>query len=114
MPAAPLDLEVDQFAAFQKTSFYLDTERQPIDMTGWTGHMQIRTPTGELIYDLSTATGTISLGADGAVKLSIPAADTAKFHFAKANYDLLVTPPTQPTYRLLQGEVTLSRGQTRP
>lgn len=114
MPAASLDLEIEQFSAFQKTSFYLDAERQPIDMTGWTGHMQIRTPTGELVYDLSTATGTISLGADGAVKLSIPTADTAKFKFVKAEYDLVVTPPSQPPYRLLAGEVTLSRGVTRP
>jgi hypothetical protein len=114
MSAAQYPLLIEQHAAFDKLLRYLDSAREPVPMAGYTADMDIRLSTGELVVKLSTENGGIVLHPeDGSIRLKITAAATGSMKFTKALYDLRLKPPALEPFRLLEGPVTLSRGQTR-
>lgn len=80
---------------------------EPVDLTGYTALLQIRTaPGGTLLYDASS---NITLGGTaGTIALNIPAATTAGFTWSVGVYDLLLTSSQGVATRLLTGNVTVS------
>lgn len=81
-----------------------------VNLTGYTATMQIRpyalAPT--VNYD---ASGDIVLGTiNGAIALTIPAADTEGFTWWTGVYDLLMTSAGGQVTRLLSGNVSVSPG----
>ncbi|WP_440066430.1 hypothetical protein [Streptosporangium sp. OZ121] len=84
----------------------------PVDLTGFTARMEIRDrPGGVLLYRLSTADGTLSVGgADnlGAIGIHIPADVTSAWEWRSGVYDLELVSPAGVVTRLLQGSVTVS------
>lgn len=113
MPAAKKNLVIEQRAAFRKRFVYRQPNKKPVNLTGFGARMQIRLPDGTLIADLSTSNGGITLGAaTGVIDLRLSKIETAAMSFTSALYDLKLIPPSGDDFRLLEGKVTLSPGQT--
>jgi hypothetical protein len=113
MTAAVKNLTIEQKATFCKRLTYKDKSKKPVNLTGFSAHMQVRDASGALIVDLSTTNGSIALGGIlGTIDLTIAASDTTTMTFASALYDLTLISPSGTVTRLLQGKVTLSPGQT--
>ena len=106
---------------------YTDSGSNPIDLTGYSGKMQIRSnfandqPTTYATLSSSLApdgTGLNFSGSaginpptSGSIGIYISAASSSAFTFTKAKYDLEITSGSTVT-RLLQGVVTLSKEVT--
>jgi hypothetical protein len=88
----------------------------PIDLTGFTAEMQIRSniQSATVLYTASTANGDIVLGGiDGTVVLTIAATDTAAFDWTRGVYDMNLTSSGGVVTRLVQGSVVVSPEVTR-
>lgn len=114
MPAIKVNLTIEQGATYDKSwTWKVGKPLLPVDMTSYTGHMQIRptidSPT--ILLDLSTGAG-LTLGSDGVVRIFIDAVTTAALSFTKAYYDLEVS-SGGVVRRLMQGTVTLAPNVTR-
>lgn len=113
MPAAKRNLEIEQHATFDKTLTWRNKLKKPVDLRSYTARMQIRAADGSLIATLSTENGGVTLGGiAGTIRLLIDATATGAMAFESALYDLKLISPTGTHIRLMQGKVTLSKGQT--
>lgn len=113
MVAAVKNLTIEQKATFKVRLTYKNALKKPINLTGFSAHMQIRDANGTLITDLSTTNGKIVLTpVSGIIDLIIPASETTAMTFTTGLYDLKLIAPDTTETRLLQGKVTLSLGQT--
>lgn len=85
------------------------------DLSGYTARMQIRATQADddVIHELTTLNGGISLSADGQIALLITDTDTAAFDFTNAVYDLELIDGSGVVTTILEGKVTLSREVTR-
>jgi hypothetical protein len=84
-----LDVDTSRFSAYVSGGELL--YYPPIDLSGMTARMQIRSDVDSdtVIHSLTTENGGITLGgANGTIALVIPAADTDGFTFDTAVYDL--------------------------
>ena len=117
MAAAQADLVIEQGATFSQSFQWTDSSGAAVDLTGYTGRMQIRqnVSASTTIADLTTANGGIVInGATGTVTAKIAATDTSAMTFSQAVYDLeLIAPDGITVTRLVQGGVTLSKEVTR-
>lgn len=110
------DIVVQQGATFKKTLAVKDTGDQPIDLTGYTARMQVRTDfeATQPALDLTTENSGIAINGP-AGEIILTAADTATSTLSITNgfYDLELIKPSGDVVRLLQGKVTVSREITR-
>lgn len=107
------DLEVNQGAAFYQDFIWKDSTGTPVDLTGRTAHMQVRSkrPYGTVYIDLTTANGGIILGgAAGTIRIAMTGAQTEVL-LKDAVYDLKIFSGTIPT-RFSEGDVLVSVGAT--
>lgn len=114
--AGKLDLTIEQGTTFSVTLTYTDVDGIPIDLTGYSARMQIRSTVDSTItiHELTTALTTITLGgAAGTVLLEISDSDTESFTFSVAVYDLELISAGGVVSRLVEGKVTLSKEVTR-
>jgi hypothetical protein len=113
MSAAPYLLYIEQFAHFELPMDYLDDQKKPVNLTGYSARLQARDSKGNLLVDLSTDNGGITLGGPtGEITLILTAAQTADPKMAGAAYDLLLIPPSGKPDRLMQGKILFDKGQT--
>lgn len=121
MSAGIYDFEIEQGATLTRVFTWTtgttgcNATTTPVNLTGYTARMQIRpnVNSSTVLFEANTTNGYIVLGGSaGTITLTIPAADTATFTFARAVYDLELTIGATVT-RLLQGTVVLSREVTR-
>lgn len=88
----------------------------PIDITGWTAHMQIRTNYGatEIITDLTDANdGVVLGGVAGTVTPTMTAEQTSALTFTTAVYDLFIFDLAGTPLCLVQGAITLTKQVTQ-
>src|ERR1017187_1540988 len=112
--AGRYDFEIVPGTTFSRSLVWNDENGVPVDLTGWSAHMQIRTwPLEALAADLSTSGSGIILGSGGTIALTIAAAVTAKIRPGVAKYDLFLTNLTPATSCLLYGDVIVRRGVTQ-
>jgi hypothetical protein len=113
MPAAKLNLTVEQGATFSKRLVWKDKNRRPINITGWTARMQIRKIVADpnLILELSTANGRIVFTAAGTIELRLTAQETSTLQAGV--YDLEMVAPDGSVTRLVEGKVVVSPEVTR-
>lgn len=114
MAATRFNLTIEQGATFKKRFVWRDKNGRPFKLADWTAVMQIRPSVGSaaVIYELSSATGTILLGNNGIVELMIPSMDTESI--TEGVYDLLLMAPDGLTeVRLIQGRVAVAPGVTQ-
>jgi hypothetical protein len=86
----------------------------PLDLTGFTGRMQIRpsVKSDTTLVSLTTENGGMTLDSGGGIALLISSTATAALTFTKGVYDLeLVNGST--VYRLVGGDITVSPEVTR-
>ena len=100
--------------AFEVT--WLDDAGEPVDVTKYTAHAQVRRNyhAEEVILDFSSDDDTIDLGEDGAVLLHATAAETSAVVMAgEGVWDLELTDEEGEVFRIAEGPVELSREVTR-
>ena len=127
MAAGNYSFTIEQGTTVNFEVQYTDSGSNPINLTGYSGKMQIRSnfandqPTTYATLSSSLApdgTGLNFSGSagnkpptSGSIGIYISAASSSAFNFAKAKYDLEITSGSTVT-RLLQGVVTLSKEVT--
>lgn len=111
------DVVVDGGAPFTWTVYYkqpkqADGSKPPVDLSGYTARLQVRSaPGGTLYADLTSAGGQITInGAQGRIDAVVPAVTTAAWTFEKAEYELQIYNGSGTPTSLVKGIVALSPG----
>jgi hypothetical protein len=125
MAAGKYNIVIEQGATYDVELQYKDSNNSPIDLTGYTGRMQLRPSIGSTSsyiclsstlqpdgtgLNFSGSSGTLS-PVLGTIGIYISAATSSLFTFDKAVYDLEIQSGSVVT-RLIQGNVQLSREVT--
>ncbi len=111
--APQLDLTIAQGATFVLGPMtWKDAAGAAINLTGYSARMKIRnTIDGDVLLDASSL---VALGGvAGTITVTIADDTTAGFTWIAGTYDLEVESAGGVTTRLLRGEVTISRENTR-
>lgn len=115
-PAGRYDTICDQGATYERIITLRDAGASLLNLTNFTGQMQIR-PTAAsstVIKSLTTGNGGIILGGSaGTVTLTIPAADTASLTPGTYVYDLNLTSPDGKVTKPIYGNFQVRAGVTR-
>lgn len=115
MSAGTYNILAEQGATFTRSILYTDAASAPIDLTGHTAAMQVRSTasSGTVILALTTENSRLTLGgAAGTILLSIDAATMVGLPAGKYVYDLELYNGAIVT-RLIQGSFTISAEVTR-
>ena len=112
-----LDLKICQGADFDETFVLLDSNKNPINISGWQLYGQIRQWQNETALLIATWSSTANDGSCvitpllGQFQLFIPASLTIDYIFTSpAYYDILALKPTGRTERFMMGRMFLSNG----
>jgi hypothetical protein len=111
---AQVDLCLPQGQTWDTTLLW-EAGGDPVDLTGWTARMMLRT-TAEAAsptVSLSTATSTMTAASNGVIGLSYSAISSAAITAATYLYDLEVVNPSGAVRRLMEGRAVVSREITR-
>lgn len=115
MTAGIYDITIEQGATFQMNLTWKDNLGSPINISGYSARMQVRTSyeaEGTLV-SLTSSGGDIVLGgALGTIAITIAASVTQGLQIDEGVYDLELVNGLTVT-RLLQGRATISREVTR-
>lgn len=114
--AGKLNITIEQGATFNPVLTWKDQAGTPIDLTGYTAQMQIRSDHASttVIHEASTTNNELVLGGvNGTVTFDIPATTTAAFTFDEGVYDLELTSASGVVTRLVEGTVYLSPEVTK-
>lgn len=115
MPAGNYDLYIEQGATFNKQLTWKDSVGNPVNLTGYTARLQIRTSLTEstTIASLTQGSGITLGGALGTIVLLLSAVQTAAITQTKGVYDLELQSGDGTVTRLLEGKVTIKPEVTR-
>lgn len=109
------DVIADQGATFIRSITLKTAAKKPINITGVSGRMHVRTKTNEpdTIFMLTTENGGLSVeGPKGTINIYISAEDTAATAAADYVYDLEIYSNSEVN-RILQGSFTLRAEVTK-
>lgn len=126
MPAGKYSFTIEQGSTLDFEIQYKDSGSNPIDLTNYSGRMQIRptTDSSTVIITLSSSldadgTGLNFSGSNGttppesgSIGVFISATSSSLFNFNTAVYDLEITSGSRVN-RILEGQVKLSKEVTR-
>ena len=115
MTAGLYDIIIEQGATFQMSLTWNDNTGSPINLSGYSARMQVRTSyeAEETLVSLTSLGGDIVLGgALGTIAITIAASVTETLQIDEGVYDLELVNGLTVT-RLLQGKATVSREVTR-
>lgn len=86
----------------------------PIDLTGWTVKAQVRPVVEDstVLYEWSTAAGNAST-ANSSVALTVAPTVSSAWTWYNGVYDVELTSPDGTVYRIVEGDVVISREVTR-
>ena len=116
MSAGVANFCIEQGINWNPTITWKDSNSVYIITSGYTADMQVRAGrnSSAILVELSTSNGRITVtGASGLFSLSLTAAETRALDFDTGVYDFEVTSAAGIVYRLLEGNVTLSKEVTR-
>lgn len=126
MPAGKFTFIIEQGSTLDFEIQYKDSGSNPVDLTGYSGRMQLRTTLANTasIITLSSSlkpdgTGLNFSGSNGStpptsgsIGVYISAVSSSYFNFDTAVYDLEIASGSR-VYRILEGQVKLSKEVTR-
>jgi len=112
------DITIYQGATyFRRYTWKTGDPAAPVDLTGASIRMQVRThkESATALLSVSTDAGgiTITDAANGEFAVRVEAIDTDDLEFPKGVYDIEIEMPDGTVNRLVEGAVTLSRQVTR-
>ena len=110
------ELNIDQGANLSLEVTLRDINKTPLNLTGYTARMQLRTSytAPEVILELTTENSRIVITPlTGVVMLLLDAVTTAALVAKNYVYDLELVSPTGFVFRALQGEAIVSPEVTR-
>ena len=114
---AKLKLKIIQGATFRKPLAWLAPDKTtPIDLTGCTARMQVRSEieSDTVLLELTTENGCIVIdGSAGKLTLHLSPSATAAIAWESGVWDLEVVHPSGDVTRLVQGSISVSREVTR-
>ncbi len=116
MSAGAVNFCIEQGIDWTKQITWKDSNSVYIITSGYTADMQVRArkDSSAILLELSTTNSGITVtGASGLFTLSLTAAETRALNFDTGVYDFEVTSAAGIVYRLLEGNVTLSKEVTR-
>jgi hypothetical protein len=109
-------LEIEQRSTFTQTVEYLDSQNQPVDLTGYSAAMQIRrtVESADALLSLTddSGGGLIITPLLGKIEINIDAADTSSLPAGSFVYDLIIS-SASVSDRILQGRCIVSPAVTR-
>lgn len=127
MAAGKWNFTIEQGTTVDFSIQYKDKDLNPINLTGYSGKMQIRSnyadnnPTTYLTLSSSRAADGTGLNftgaATGSIGIFIAACSSSALNFSTARYDLEIYSGSVGcpiTTRILEGQVNLSKETTRP
>lgn len=92
---------------------WLDASGSPVNLTGFTAAMMIRSwPDSAQLASLTSGSGITLGGSAGTIALNLPKASTATIPAGVAKYDLLMTNGAGSTSALLYGDVIVRAAVT--
>lgn len=114
MAAAELNLVIEKGATF-RWPLTLSDVNGPMDLTGFNARMHVRetVDSPEVLLDLSTYNGAITVTAAGVLYVKASAAQTDAITARKGVYDLELEYPDGEVDRLFKGKVTFDPSVTR-
>jgi len=116
MAAGKLDLKIEKGATFKHRLYMKDASKNPIDLTGFTARMQIRSSASasSIIVELTTENGRIAITAGaGQIDLYISDEDTTAItHKGTAVYDLELEDSLGDVTKLTRGVVSFEEEVT--
>lgn len=108
-------MAIESGATFTDESLLVDTDGEPIDLTGYTARMAIKETidADEVALLLTTENSRIIITpATGSVLLYLSDAETAAFNIDRGVYDVELIQPGGEVMRLMQGDVTIDQNVT--
>lgn len=114
MPAAKINLTVEQGATFTHIVEWKDGKNKPVNLTGYTAALQVRETAAEsspVLLEVGSVlpeTGIVITPSTGTITITITDEETAALTFKKGVYDLLLSAPDGTKRRLMQGSFTVS------
>lgn len=114
MSAATTNLIIDQGATWEITFTYKNSNGTPINLTGYTAALQLRTSydASSASLSLSSGSGIVLGGTAGTIAVTATATQTGALTAGEYVYDLEVTASSKVT-RLVQGRITVTPQVTR-
>jgi hypothetical protein len=119
MAASKYDFSIEQGTSFKLSLIYKDTDRNPIDLTGWCARIVWKTNTN-VTQVFSSENGDYSVykfivdEPNGKLTLLLPSTTTNNFNFTTAKYDLELKSPDdlydgggKYTTRILFGTISI-------
>ena len=106
--------EVDVNTTYSFSVIYKDPNGDPIDITGSTAKMQVRSTQGDkLAFTLTSPSGGITIdGPNGLITVKMTPTQTSKLFYPKSVYDLMLTDSNANKTRLVGGYITAARSVT--
>lgn len=108
---------IDQGATWYLTVTYENPNSTPINITGYTAALQLRSLPSDAtaVLSLTTGSGITITGATGTVAVMATATQTRAIDEGNYYYDLEISSPASPSVvtRLVQGQVVVSAEVTR-
>lgn len=114
MVARQHDIIIEQGATFEFT-VYVKKNGVILDISGYTGSMQIRNKPADETGSIILATATVSIidGPNGLIMATIPAVTTQEYDWKQGVYDVEIQSPAGTVYRLAKGNAYLDKEVTR-
>jgi len=114
--AGKIDLEIDKGATYRKTFYWQDSLGAAINITGYTGRMQIRKSinSSSFIAELTTENGGMTLtGPEGKIELFISDTDTSSVVENSGVYDIELISAGSEITKFCRGSVAFPEEVTR-
>ena len=108
-------MTIDQGSDWYLTVTYKNPNGTPINLTGYTAALQLRSlpESPSAVLSLSTGSGITITGATGVVDIHATATQTRAIDEGTYYYDLEITSPATIVTRLIQGQAVVSPEVTR-
>lgn len=116
MAAGSKDLIIPKGETYRKTFLYQDTDRNAIDLTGYTARMQVREnySSTTTVLDLTTENGGIEITAlDGKVYLFVDDATTSAITVSSGVYDLELIDTMNYVTKFIRGSIRFPEEVTK-
>lgn len=115
MTAGIYDITIEQGATFTLSATWKDSAGAPVNLTGYSARMQVRSSydSEEVLASLVSPTDITLGGALGTILVTISATSTQLLTIQEGVYDLELQSAGGVVTRLLQGKATISREVTR-